>query len=55
MTVSAGSSDADFARMVKCVEAAPNIFGLCLDVANGYSEAFVHFVRKVHPLSRAIH
>lgn len=51
VAVSAGTSEAD-ARMVAAVRAAvPGVNMICLDVANGYSEAFVEAVRR----TRAAH
>lgn len=44
---SSGISDADLERLRKCVAAAPEVPFICLDVANGYSEFFVDFVRRV--------
>jgi GMP reductase len=43
---SSGTSDADFEKLEKIL-AAVNVDFLCLDVANGYSEHFVNFVRRV--------
>lgn len=45
--VSAGSSDEDFARLNQIMERHPQLEFICLDVANGYTEAFVAFVGKV--------
>lgn len=52
VAVSAGTSDADLARVEAVLEKHPAIRFVCLDVANGYSEHFVTAVRKVrqqHP------
>jgi len=44
--LSTGTSDADFERVQTILSANPAIRFLCIDVANGYSEHFVAFVRK---------
>ena len=40
-------TDADLERLKKCVAIAPEVPFICVDVANGYSEHFVDFVRRV--------
>lgn len=45
--VSTGTSDEDFDRLRRILEAHPRLDFICIDVANGYAEAFVEFVRKV--------
>ena len=45
--VSAGMSEQDFGQLEKIIDAIPNLKFICLDVANGYSEHFVAFVKKV--------
>eukprot|EP00053_Salpingoeca_punica_P009274 m.82986 g.82986 ORF g.82986 m.82986 type:complete len:381 (+) comp14948_c0_seq1:93-1235(+) len=47
MAISSGTSEADFDRLRKNVAAAPEVTMICLDVANGYSEHFVQYVRRV--------
>ena len=47
VAVSSGTGDEDFAKLKKLIEVIPNIQYICLDVANGYSEHFVTFVRQV--------
>ncbi|KAI9917489.1 hypothetical protein PsorP6_013205 [Peronosclerospora sorghi] len=47
VAVSAGSSDADLAKMSTILQTHPEIRFICLDVANGYSEYFVQAVRNV--------
>ncbi|EDQ90548.1 uncharacterized protein MONBRDRAFT_16151 [Monosiga brevicollis MX1] len=47
MAVSSGISDSDFERLSETLKTRPDIPFICLDVANGYSEAFVQFVRRV--------
>jgi GMP reductase len=44
--LSTGTSDADFDRVVEILNTNPSIQFLCVDVANGYSEHFVAFVRR---------
>jgi len=44
--ISTGTSDADFTRVVNIIKANPKLRFLCIDVANGYSEAFLTFLRK---------
>jgi len=46
ISFSTGTSDKDFDRLQKCVEKRPDISFICIDVANGYSEHFVEFVKK---------
>ncbi|XP_007461329.1 PREDICTED: GMP reductase 1 isoform X2 [Lipotes vexillifer] len=47
MAVSAGSGKNDLEKMSSILEAAPQVKFICLDVANGYSEHFVEFVKLV--------
>lgn len=44
--VSSGTSEADFERVKQIIESNPKLRFLCIDVANGYSEHFVDFVRR---------
>jgi len=44
--VSSGTSEADWARLQAVLAATP-VDKICLDVANGYSQHFVDYVRKV--------
>lgn len=46
MAVSSGSGDEDFKKLKAIAAGVPGIRYICLDVANGYSEHFVDFVRK---------
>ncbi|OUM70056.1 hypothetical protein PIROE2DRAFT_2016 [Piromyces sp. E2] len=46
VSFSTGTSDKDFERLQRCVEKRPDIPFICIDVANGYSEHFVEFVKK---------
>ncbi|XP_043276915.1 GMP reductase 1-like [Venturia canescens] len=47
MAVSSGTSQGDFDRLSSVIAAVPELSFICLDVANGYSQHFVEFVRKV--------
>uniref|UniRef100_A0AC34R1L4 GMP reductase n=1 Tax=Panagrolaimus sp. JU765 TaxID=591449 RepID=A0AC34R1L4_9BILA len=47
VAISSGSSDADFQKLVTIVEKIPELKYICLDVANGYSESFVNFIKRV--------
>jgi len=50
--VSTGVSDADFEKLSQIIERHPQLNFICIDVANGYAEAFVEFVirvRKAYP------
>ncbi|KAG8133343.1 hypothetical protein E2320_011140 [Naja naja] len=48
VAVSSGSGLNDFEKLISIIEAIPLIKYICLDVANGYSEHFVEFVKAVH-------
>lgn len=45
--MSSGSGTNDLEKMSSILEAVPQIKFICLDVANGYSEHFVEFVKLV--------
>jgi GMP reductase len=45
VAVSAGTSESDFEKLIEIIAVVPVDF-ICLDVANGYSEHFVHHVRR---------
>jgi GMP reductase len=47
MCASSGTGKEDFRRLKEAVAACPDIEFICLDVANGYSEHFVEFVKRV--------
>ena len=47
MAVSSGSGEEDYTKTRKILKRVPDIQYICLDVANGYSEHFVSFVRRV--------
>ena len=44
---SSGTSDVDFEKIQQILDAIPEVTTICLDIANGYSEHFVAYVRKV--------
>ena len=44
---SCGMSDEDLSKLQQILDACPTVPGICLDVANGYSEHFVEFVKTV--------
>lgn len=47
VAVSSGSGQNDLEKMSLILEAVPQVKFICLDVANGYSEHFVEFVKLV--------
>jgi len=47
VAVSSGMRDDDFLKLKAIIEAVPELTFICLDVANGYSEHFVAYVKKV--------
>lgn len=44
--VSSGTSDSDFEKLKRILKTHPEIRFICIDVANGYTESFVDFVKK---------
>lgn len=46
VAISSGSGEDDYAKLKEIVSLVPKLQYICLDVANGYSEHFVSFVRK---------
>ncbi len=46
VAVSSGSGDVDYTKLSAIIKAVPSVQYICLDVANGYSEHFVDFVRR---------
>lgn len=50
VAISAGMAEGDLTKLKAIVEAVPDIGYICLDVANGYSEHFVEFVKQVRHL-----
>ncbi|XP_064202833.1 GMP reductase 1-like [Anguilla rostrata] len=47
VAASSGTSKADLERLCSILESVPGVKYICLDVANGYSEHFVEFVKTV--------
>merc|ERR1712235_5144 len=47
VAASSGTGDGDWDRLQAILAAVPEIRFICVDVANGYSEHFVMYVRKV--------
>lgn len=47
VAVSTGTGETDFEKISAIVTAVPELEYICVDVANGYSEHFVHFVKDV--------
>lgn len=47
VAVSSGIRDGDLEKLASVLEAVPELSFICLDVANGYSEHFVEFVKLV--------
>lgn len=45
--ISTGTSSSDYSRIKAIIKKNPQIAFICVDVANGYSQHFVDFVRKV--------
>jgi len=45
--VSTGTSEKDFQKLQRIMNATPEVHFICIDVANGYSEHFGDFVSKV--------
>ncbi|XP_007947416.2 GMP reductase 2 [Orycteropus afer afer] len=47
LAASSGTGPSDFEQLEQILEAIPQVNCICLDVANGYSEHFVEFVKDV--------
>ncbi|XP_036138560.1 GMP reductase 1 [Monomorium pharaonis] len=47
VAVTSGTGNKDYERLSSILEAVPELSFICLDVANGYSQHFVEYVRKV--------
>jgi len=47
VAVSTGTSDSDFENLKNILKTCDELKTICVDVANGYSEHFVEYVRKV--------
>jgi GMP reductase len=52
IALSTGTGKADEEKIKTILENHPKIEFLCIDVANGYSEHFVEFVKKAGQISR---
>lgn len=50
LAVSTGTGEHDLDRVVEILQAHPQLKFICIDVANGYSEHFVTFVKKARQL-----
>jgi GMP reductase len=50
VAVSSGTGPGDEEKLIAIIGAIPGIKYICLDVANGYSEHFVNFVKHVHSM-----
>ena len=50
VALSTGITDTDFERLDLILERCPSLQFICIDVANGYSQHFVEFVRRVRTL-----
>lgn len=48
VAVSTGTSEADSAKTAKIIAQNPQLKFICIDVANGYSEHFVEYVKQTH-------
>ena len=46
VAISTGTGDADFQKLITIKDAHPELKFICIDVANGYSEHFVTFLKK---------
>lgn len=46
IAISTGTGDHDFNKIAEVMKANPKLKFICIDVANGYSEHFVEFLRK---------
>jgi len=47
IAASSGTGSNDLEKLTQIIEAVPELDFICIDVANGYSEHFVEFVKKV--------
>ena len=47
VAVSCGASDSDFDKLTDTLALSPDLRMICLDVANGYTELFVSFLKRV--------
>lgn len=47
VAATSGTGKEDYERLSSILEVVPELSFICLDVANGYSQHFVEYVRKV--------
>ncbi|KAK5975328.1 IMPDH domain-containing protein [Trichostrongylus colubriformis] len=47
IAISSGIAEKDFEKLRSICEIVPSVDSICLDVANGYSEMFIDYIRKV--------
>jgi len=47
VAASTGTGSGDLQKLKQIIDAVPSVNYICVDVANGYSEHFVQFVRDV--------
>lgn len=47
MAASSGTGQGDFERLTQILKEIKDVTYICLDVANGYSQHFVEYVRRV--------
>ncbi|KOB52366.1 GMP reductase 1 [Operophtera brumata] len=47
VTASSGTADADFEKLTEILNNVKELKFVCLDVANGYSQHFVEYLRRV--------
>lgn len=47
LAASSGTADADFERLTEILTNVKDLKFVCLDVANGYSQHFVEYLRRV--------
>ena len=48
-----GITERDYEKWVEVYKGASDIKYVCIDVANGYSERFTHFVKSLEKLSNS--
>ena len=54
VAASSGIAEGDFERLGDICENVPDVRLICLDVANGYSQFFVEYVRTHHMFSQIL-
>lgn len=50
VAASSGIGEGDLSKLKYILEAVPEVMYICIDVANGYSEHFVQFVRDARKM-----